>query len=47
MLWDLHSGAPLQTIRRDRPYERMNITGIRGLTAAQRTALLALGAVEI
>ena len=46
MLWDLHTGEHLQTLRRDHPYERMNITGIRGLTAAQRTALLALGAVE-
>ncbi|MCX6047260.1 MAG: AAA family ATPase [Chloroflexi bacterium] len=46
MLWDLHSGELLQTIRRDRPYERMDITGIRGLTTAQRMALLTLGAVE-
>ena len=34
------------TLQRDRPYERLNITGIKGLTEAQRTALLALGAVE-
>jgi WD40 repeat protein len=46
MLWDLASGEHLQTLRRDRPYERLNITGIKGLTEAQRTALLALGAVE-
>jgi WD40 repeat protein/DNA-binding XRE family transcriptional regulator len=45
-LWDLESGSPLQTLRRDRPYERLNITGIRGLTEAQKTSLRALGAFE-
>ena len=46
MLWDLHSGEHLQTLRRDRPYERLNITGIRGLTEAQKETLLELGAFE-
>ncbi len=46
MLWDLHSGEHLRTLRRDRPYERLNITGIRGLTEAQKATLRALGAVE-
>ncbi len=46
MLWDLHSGAYLQTLRPDRPYERMDITGITGLTDAQKTSLIALGALE-
>jgi len=46
LLWDLHSGEHLQTLRRDRPYERLNITGIRGLTEAQKATLRALGAVE-
>jgi len=45
-LWDLESGEPLQTLRRDRPYERLNITGIRGLSAAQKASLRALGAFE-
>jgi len=45
-LWDLHSGERLRTLRRDRPYERLNITGIRGLTEAQKASLRALGAVE-
>ena len=45
-LWDLGSGEPLQTLRRDRPYERLNITGIRGLTEAQKASLRALGAFE-
>jgi WD40 repeat protein len=46
MLWDLRSGEHLQTIRRDRPYERLDITGIRGLTDAQIASLRALGAIE-
>lgn len=46
MLWDLRRGEHQQTLRRDRPYERLNIQGITGITPAQRTALLALGAVE-
>jgi hypothetical protein len=46
VLWDLHSGEHLQTLRRDRPYERLNITGIRGLSEAQKASLRALGAFE-
>jgi hypothetical protein len=46
MLWDLESGEPLQTLRWDRPYERLNITGIRGLIEAQKASLRALGAFE-
>jgi WD40 repeat protein/transcriptional regulator with XRE-family HTH domain len=42
-LWDLESGKPLQTLR-DRLYERLNITGIQGLTDAQKASLRALGA---
>ena len=45
-LWDLPSRRHLGTLRRDRPYERLNIRGIRGLTGAQRATLRALGAVE-
>jgi len=45
-LWDLESGESLRTLRRDRPYERLNITGIRGLTQAQKATLRALGAME-
>ncbi|HEX6478200.1 MAG TPA: LuxR C-terminal-related transcriptional regulator [Ktedonobacteraceae bacterium] len=46
MLWDLHSGEQLRTLRRDRPYERLNISGVKGLTEAQRASLRALGAIE-
>ncbi len=45
-LWDLHSGEQLRTLRRDRPYERLDIAGIRGLTEAQKATLRALGAIE-
>jgi len=45
-LWDLERGEPLHTLRRDRPYERLNITGIRGLNEAQKASLRALGARE-
>ena len=46
MLWDLHSGEHLQTLRRDRPYERLNITRIKGLSEAQKETLRILGALE-
>ena len=46
VIWDLESGEQLQTLRRDRPYERLDITSIRGLTAAQKASLRALGAFE-
>jgi WD40 repeat protein/transcriptional regulator with XRE-family HTH domain len=45
-LWNIDSGELLQTLRRDRPYERLNITGIRGLSEAQKASLHALGAFE-
>lgn len=44
MLWDLHTGEHLQTLRRDRPYERLNITGIKGINEAQKDSLRLLGA---
>jgi WD40 repeat protein len=46
-LWDTGgTGAELRTMRPDRPYERMDITGLCGTTDAQRSALMALGAVD-
>jgi WD40 repeat protein len=45
-IWDVSSAACLRILRSDRQYERMNITGLTGVTAAQRAALLALGALE-
>jgi WD40 repeat protein/transcriptional regulator with XRE-family HTH domain len=45
-LWGLERGEHLRTLRRDRPYERLNITGIQGLTQAEIATLRALGAIE-
>jgi WD40 repeat protein/transcriptional regulator with XRE-family HTH domain len=45
-IWNLHSGAHQRTLRHDRPYERLNITAIRGLTQAQKATLRTLGAIE-
>ena len=45
-LWDVPTGTCLQTWRADRPYEGLNITGVTGLTEAQKAALKSLGAFE-
>src|SRR5262249_50710156 len=45
-LWDSQIGACLRTFRNDRPYERMNITHVKGLTEAQKATLKLLGAIE-
>jgi WD40 repeat protein len=45
-IWQVEQGALLGTLRRDRVYERLNITGLTGVTQAQRGALLSLGALE-
>jgi WD40 repeat protein len=45
-IWELQSGELVQTLRRDRPYERLNITGLRGVTEAQKANLRALGAFD-
>ncbi|BAZ37550.1 WD repeat-containing protein [Calothrix sp. NIES-4101] len=36
----------LRSISKNRPYENMNITGVKGLTDAEISTLKALGAVE-
>jgi WD40 repeat protein/predicted ATPase/transcriptional regulator with XRE-family HTH domain len=46
VIWDVQTGAQLQTLRRDRPYERMVIAGVSGITAAERASLRTLGAVD-
>ena len=43
-LWEVRSGACLHTLWGDRRYERLDITGLTGVTEAQRAALLSLGA---
>jgi transcriptional regulator with XRE-family HTH domain len=45
-VWEASSGTCLHTLRRERRYERLDITGLTGVTAAQRAALVSLGAVE-
>jgi len=45
-LWDGVDGICLHTLRNDRHYQRMNITGLTGVTEAQRAALFVLGAIQ-
>lgn len=45
-LWDVETGACHRILRNERPYERMNIRGIKGISEAQRASLKALGAIE-
>jgi WD40 repeat protein/transcriptional regulator with XRE-family HTH domain len=45
-IWEMQSGELVQTLRRDRPYERLDITGLRGVTEVQKVNLRALGALE-
>jgi len=46
IVWDTQTGTSLQTLHTDRPYERMNIRGAKGLTEAQKASLKTLGAIE-
>ena len=45
-LWSFAKGWLLNTLRIDRPYERMNIDNVTGMTTAQKQTLRVLGAVE-
>jgi WD40 repeat protein len=45
-LWNTETGQCLKTLIPDRPYKGTNITQMTGITAAQKAALKALGAVE-
>ncbi len=44
-LWERETGNCLQTLISEKPYERMNITQVKGLTDAQKISLRALGAI--
>jgi WD40 repeat protein len=47
-LWDLRAGGvERKTLRPDRPYERMDITRLGGITDVQRNAMFDLGAVSL
>ncbi len=45
-LWNVQTKTPLKTLISYRPYEKMNITDVHGLTNAQKATLRALGAYE-
>jgi WD40 repeat protein len=45
-LWETSTGTCLRTLRAERRYERLDISGLTGVTTAQRAALLALGAID-
>jgi WD40 repeat protein len=45
-VWDTSQACAIHTLRADRRYERMRISGLTGVTDAQRGALLALGAID-
>jgi WD40 repeat protein/transcriptional regulator with XRE-family HTH domain len=45
-LWEVKSGQCLRTMSNTRPYEGMNITGVQGMTDAQKKMLKELGAFE-
>lgn len=44
-LWDLNSGKCIKILMVDRPYQLMNITGIKGLAQVNLNTLQALGAI--
>ncbi len=46
-LWSRETGACLQTLRSERPYERMHIDGLKGISQAQKTSIKALGATNL
>jgi WD40 repeat protein len=46
-LWDTDTWECIKVLRPQRVYEEMNITGVTGLTAAQRITLKGLGAIEL
>jgi WD40 repeat protein len=45
-LLDIQHAELIRAIRMDRPYERMDISSLSGITDAQRATLMALGATE-
>jgi WD40 repeat protein len=46
-LWDTDTWECIKVLRPQRVYEEMNITGVTGLTAAQRITLKGLGAIDL
>jgi WD40 repeat protein/transcriptional regulator with XRE-family HTH domain len=46
IVWETQAGTSLHTLRSERPYERMNIHDVKGLTEVQKALLKALGTIE-
>src|SRR5262249_13076192 len=46
-LWDLVTGDCLQILQADGPYAGMNISGVTGISQAQKIMLIHLGAVDM
>lgn len=46
-IWDMTTGECLQVLSTDKPYDGMNITGVTGITPAQRSTLKTLGAIDL
>jgi hypothetical protein len=45
-IWDAHSGVCVRVLRAARRCEHLDISGLTGISNAQRHALLVLGAVD-
>ncbi|MFN6569912.1 MAG: NB-ARC domain-containing protein [Dendronalium sp. ChiSLP03b] len=46
IIWNVKTAKYLKTLRVERPYEGMNLTGVNGLNDSQKNTLKALGAFE-
>jgi WD40 repeat protein/DNA-binding winged helix-turn-helix (wHTH) protein len=47
LLWDVAIGICLRTLSAEYPYQGTNIKGVTGLTTAQQSTLVALGAISL
>jgi WD40 repeat protein len=45
-LWDITTGNCLNTLKAEKPYARMNITNIKGLSESEKSTLETLGAIS-
>lgn len=45
-IWDVNTRTCLKILRQLKPYEGLDITGVTGLTQAQKASLKLLGAIE-
>ncbi|NJL21599.1 MAG: hypothetical protein HC895_13540 [Leptolyngbyaceae cyanobacterium SM1_3_5] len=46
-VWNWQNQELRDTLSNPKPYERMNITGVTGLTDSDRSALELLGAIDV